>query len=73
MILIHIENNFDGILKRNCDGDILSIKQRKGHGLGIRRVKELVEKADGILQITSESNVFSVHIVISGKENNELL
>lgn len=73
MILIHIENNFDGILKRNCDGDIISIKQRKGHGLGIRRVKELVEKADGILQITSESNVFSVHIVIPGKENNELL
>lgn len=73
MILIHIENNFDGVLKGNVDGDILSIKQGKEHGLGIRRVKELVEKADGVLQITSENNVFSVHIMIPDKENKELL
>lgn len=73
MILIHIENNFDGMLKGKVDGDILSTKQGKEHGLGIRRVKELVEKADGVLQITSENNVFSVHIMIPNKENKELL
>lgn len=73
MILIHIENNFDGVLKGNVNGDILSIKQGKEHGLGIRRVKELVEKADGVLRITSENNVFSVHIMIPDKENKELL
>ena len=72
MILIHIENNFDGVLKGNVNGDILSIKQGKEHGLGIRRVKELVEKVNGILQITAENNVFSVHIMIPDKENKEL-
>lgn len=73
MILIHIENNYDGVIKGSIDGDILSVKQGKEHGLGIRRVKELVEKADGVLQITSDNKIFSVHIMIPDKENNKLL
>lgn len=73
MILIHIENNYDGVIKGSIDGDILSVKQGNGHGLGIRRVKELVEKADGVLQITSDNKIFSVHIMIPDKENNKLL
>lgn len=73
MILIHIENNYDGVIKGSIDGDILSVKQGKEHGLGIRRVKKLVEKADGVLQITSDNKIFSVHIMIPDKENNKLL
>ena len=73
MILIHIENNYDGVIKGSIDGDILSVKQGNEHGLGIRRVKELVEKADGVLQITSDNKIFSVHIMIPDKENNKLL
>lgn len=73
MILIHIENNYDGVIKGSIDGDILSVKQGKEHGLGIRQVKELVEKADGVLQITSDNKIFSVHIMIPDKENNKLL
>lgn len=73
MILIHIENNYDGVIKGSIDGDILSVKQGKEHGLGIRRVKGLVEKADGVLQITSDNKIFSVHIMIPDKENNKLL
>ena len=73
MILIHIENNYDGVIKGSIDGDILSVKQGKEHGLGIRLVKELVDKADGVLQITSDNKIFSVHIMIPDKENNKLL
>ena len=73
MILIHIENNYDGVIKGSIDRDILSVKQGKEHGLGIRLVKELVEKADGVLQITSDNKIFSVHIMIPDKENNKLL
>lgn len=51
----------------------MSVKQGKEHGLGIRLVKELVEKADGVLQITSDNKIFSVHIMIPDKENNKLL
>ena len=73
MILIHIENNYDGVIKGSIDGDLLSVNQGKEHGLGIRLVKELVEKADGVLQITSDNKIFSVHIMIPDKENNKLL
>mgnify|MGYP002433213153 FL=1 len=38
-----------------------------------QKVKELVEKADGVLQITSDNKIFSVHIMIPDKENNKLL
>lgn len=31
MILIHIENNYDGVIKGSIDGDILSVKQGKEH------------------------------------------
>ena len=41
MILIHIENNYDGVIKGSIDGDILSVKQGKEHGLGIRRVNKI--------------------------------
>lgn len=44
MILIHIENNYDGVIKGSIDGDILSVKQGKEHGLGIRRSKRACRK-----------------------------
>lgn len=69
MILIHIENNFDGVIKGKIDEEILSTKSGTGHGLGIKRVKEIVEKAGGMLQIASENDVFSVHIMLPDKEN----
>ena len=34
MILIHIENNYDGVIKGSIDGDILSVKQGKNMDLG---------------------------------------
>ena len=74
MILIHIENTFDGVIKGKIDQELLSTKPGSGHGLGIRRVKEIVNKAEGVLQIsTSENNVFSVHIMLPGKECKDQL
>lgn len=43
MILIHIENNYDGVIKGSIDGDILSVKQGKEHGLGIRLVYCIID------------------------------
>ena len=69
MILIHIENNFDGEIKRNKNHEIISTKSEKNHGLGLPRVKSIIEKSGGVLQITSENNIFSVHIMLPDKEN----
>ena len=69
MILIHIENNYDGVLKKKNSFEILSSKSENGHGLGLKRVKEIIDNAGGMLQISSENNVFSVHIMLPDKEN----
>jgi len=69
MILIHIENNFDGEIKRNKNHEIISTKSEKNHGLGLPRIKSIIENSGGVLQITSENNIFSVHIMLPDKEN----
>lgn len=66
MILIHMENNYDEILLQN--DTYLSIKKEGSHGIGLKRMADIVAKAEGILQINSEKNVFTVHIMIPQKE-----
>ena len=66
MILIHMENNYDEILLPN--DTYLSIKKEGSHGIGLKRMADIVAKAEGILQINSEKNVFTVHIMIPQKE-----
>lgn len=70
MILIHIENNYDGIIKTNFNNGIISTKSSAGHGIGIKRVNDIVESAGGIMQVSTENRIFIVHIMIPDKENN---
>lgn len=71
MILIHIENNYDKIIVQN--NTYLSVKEKGSHGLGLKRMAEIVSKVDGVIQINSENNVFTVHIMIPQKEvENEI-
>lgn len=71
MILIHIENNYDKIIVQN--NTYLSVKEEGSHGLGLKRMAEIVSKVDGVIQINSENNVFTVHIMIPQKEvKNEI-
>lgn len=69
MILIHMENNYDGIINTSSEKKIATTKSKTGHGIGIRRVNDIVDKAGGMIQITTENHIFSVHIMIPAKEN----
>lgn len=66
MILIHIENNYDGVI--NVNNGIISTKSESGHGIGMKRINNIVENAGGMLQITTKNNIFTVHIIIPDKE-----
>lgn len=71
MILIHIENNYDEIIVKNHT--YLSVKEEGSHGLGLKRIADIVSRADGVFQINSENHVFTVHIMIPQKEaQNEI-
>lgn len=67
-ISIHIENSFDGNVKKDSKGNYLSTKKESGHGIGLSRVKDIVENISGYLQIHYNNNLFCVHILLPGKE-----
>ena len=66
MIVIHMENNYDKIIQHN--DTYLSVKKSKSHGIGLKRIADIVAKVDGILEINSKNNNFTVHIMIPQKE-----
>ena len=68
MILIHIENPFDKILPAT-DSNYLSLKNEPGHGIGLKRIRSIVDENDGNISIDTENHVFSVHIMIPMKES----
>lgn len=67
MLSIYISNSSNGIyIYNHKDGNLLTSKNnlKNEHGIGIKRIIELVEKYDGIIEITPEKNIFSVSILI---------
>lgn len=68
MIAIHIENDYEGDLVYNTDGTILSSKGERGHGLGLKRVFDIVNSVNGLIQISTDASVFSIHILLPKKD-----
>ena len=68
MIVLHVENNYDGLLKKDSKQNILSLKKEPNHGIGLNRVSELVSQNNGIMTVSTERQVFSVHIILPQKE-----
>lgn len=70
MLFISIENSYNGSVNKDCNGNYLSTKPEKHHGLGLKRILEIVEQNDGLLEITDFNNLFCVHIMFPLEEMN---
>ena len=66
MIIIHMENNYDKVIQQN--GNYLSMKKGTSHGIGLKRMANIIAGLKGIFQINSENHVFTIHIMIPQKE-----
>ena len=67
MLSIYISNSAGGIYQYNpIDGSLLTSKNREKHthGIGLKRIMEIVEKYDGIIDISPKENTFSISILI---------
>lgn len=67
MLSIYVLNSSDGNYYYNhIDGSLLTSKnkEKNEHGIGIKRIIELVEKYEGIIDIAPEEKSFSVSILI---------
>lgn len=66
MVVIHMENNYDQIVRQK--DHFLSAKKGASHGMGLKRMETIISEAGGIFQINTENHVFTLHIMIPQKE-----
>lgn len=79
MLTIHITNSSDGIYKKDSKGHLASSKNdRKNelpfpeHGLGLKRVQDIVSRHGGFMELLPEEERFTVSIMLplDTKENS---
>lgn len=71
MLVIHIENTFDGMVKKDKNDTYLSRKKEFSHGIGLKRVHTLIEDANGFMEIRHNNHIFTVHIMVPLEKTNE--
>lgn len=59
MLLIRVENSSNGQYRFE-GAELRSTKKKKGHGIGLKRVKQLVENVEGFIQCFAEKETFVV-------------
>lgn len=64
-LLILISNPYTEILKKDMDGNFVTTKpDAENHGIGLNSVRKAVKKYDGLVNISTENNVFTVQILL---------
>lgn len=64
MMYVFCSNSSDGNYRRGAQGNFLTTKKEASHGIGIRRIQDIVEQTGGTCQFTAENDRFSVSIMI---------
>lgn len=69
MLYIFCSNTSDGNYVIGNHETLLTTKKTQGHGIGMRRIREIVEEAGGTCQFSPQANQFSVSVMIPLKED----
>lgn len=69
VVLLTVENAFDGIVKEK-DGVFQSSK-RRGDGVGIQSVRRIAEKNGGYCRFTQTDSIFCANVMLRGESKNE--
>lgn len=62
LLLIHVENTFDGKIQQK--NNIFQSSKRAGSGIGIESIRHTVEKNGGACSFTHEDGIFSAKIML---------
>lgn len=63
MVVLHVENFFEAAL--NMVGDMpVTTKKESGHGFGLRSIREIAEKYNGVATVQAEGNIFKLTVVL---------
>lgn len=64
-LIISISNSYNGELNKTFNGVLLTTKKDKiNHGIGIKSVKKIIEKYNGIMEIENENHTFHITILL---------
>ena len=64
-LLIRISNPFSGVVKKNIMGNPVTTKSdEENHGMGLGSVKNAVSKYNGVMNISTDNNMFKVQILL---------
>ncbi len=59
-----ISNPFAGELKTDAGGELVTTKTKGRHGIGLKSIRETVEKYDGLVDLSTEDNRFILKILL---------
>ena len=68
LLLIQVENTFDGKIRKK--NDIVQSSKRTGNGIGIQSVRHIAEKTGGASSFTCDNGVFTAKIMLRLSKNN---
>lgn len=69
-MLFEISNTFDGNISRNHKKEIITTKEdNENHGIGLKAVKEIVDRYEGDLDMEKKGDLFLVKVFLYYKEN----
>ncbi|MDD3339849.1 MAG: GHKL domain-containing protein [Lachnospiraceae bacterium] len=63
-LILEINNSYDGIVKTVANRYLSRKEDRINHGIGIQSVQMVLEKYDGVMQITHEKKKFKVKLLM---------
>ena len=62
LLLIHVENTFDGKIQQ--ENNIFQSSKRSGNGIGIESIRHITDKNGGACDFTYEDGIFSAKIML---------
>lgn len=68
ILFIHIENSFDGIVKKNNKDFITTKTSKSGHGIGLKSVNNILEKYNGDIIFSYDNNIFKTDAMLCNVE-----
>ena len=73
-LMIQIENSSDGIYLQDGDGMPATTKEenKAEHGIGLRRIADIAEKAGGFLKILPEKDRFTLCVLLPLEDGNSV-
>lgn len=71
ILLIQLKNSFNGIIRKSDNKILTTKKDAKQHGIGLRRISEVVEKYKGYLVMENDDHIFLTKIMLYLPNENQ--